>query len=175
MAAALTDTFDLGALKIDAGEARRLDLRVTLGEFEFGTDSYASVPDPVEVTLDLSRMTGEGWALRLRFNAALKGPCMRCLEPAEPSTEVDVREVEVPNGGDELSSPYMLGEVLDVAQWARDAFALALPVAVVCREDCAGLCAECGANLNDEPEHAHERAPDQRWAKLRELRFDPDD
>jgi uncharacterized protein len=38
--------------------------------------------------------------------------------------------------------------------------------------DCAGLCPECGANLNEELGHAHESAPDPRWAKLRELRFE---
>jgi uncharacterized protein len=97
---------------------------------------------------------------------------MRCLEPAEPETAVDSREVDVPGSGEELSSPYMVGELLDVQQWAHDAFALALPVSVVCKPDCAGLCAECGANLNDEPEHAHETGPDPRWAKLRDLKLD---
>jgi uncharacterized protein len=38
--------------------------------------------------------------------------------------------------------------------------------------DCAGLCPEWGANLNVDPEHAHESEPDPRWAKLRELRFE---
>lgn len=170
--AALTDTFDLGRLQMDAGEGRRLDLEVSLGSFDFGADSYATVPDPVAVRLDISRMTGEAWALRLRFDAALIGPCMRCLEPAEPATSVDAREVDAPGGGEELTSPYVVGDLLDLSQWAHDAFALALPVAVVCRPDCAGLCAECGVNLNEHPDHAHEAAPDPRWAKLRELKLD---
>jgi hypothetical protein len=50
--------------------------------------------------------------------------------------------------------------------WARDALALALPTQIVCREDCAGLCAVCGENLNRSPDHAHEREPDPRWAAL---------
>jgi uncharacterized protein len=55
----------------------------------------------------------------------------------------------------------------------RDALALSLPATLLCREDCAGLCATCGANLNDAgPDHSHERAPDPRWAKLSEIRFD---
>jgi uncharacterized protein len=66
----------------------------------------------------------------------------------------------------------VVGELLDVAQWANDAFVLAMPALVVCREDCAGLCPECGANLNAEPGHAHERPPDPRWAKLRELKLE---
>ena len=63
--------------------------------------------------------------------------------------------------------------MLDLHAWAHDAYALALPAQVVCREDCAGLCPECGENLNAAgPGHAHEREPDPRWAKLRELRLE---
>jgi len=62
---------------------------------------------------------------------------------------------------------------LDVRGWARDALALALPAQLLCRDDCAGLCAVCGENLNEAgPEHAHERAPDARWAKLSALKLD---
>jgi uncharacterized protein len=122
--------------------------------------------------LDVSRMTHGGYALRLRFAAGLTGPCMRCLEPAEPKVAVDAREVDQPGGGEELRSPYVEGEELDLAAWARDAYALALPAQVVCREDCAGLCPKCGVNLNEDPGHAHEAEPDPRWAKLRELRFE---
>ena len=50
--------------------------------------------------------------------------------------------------------------------------ALTLPAQITCRPECAGLCAQCGANLNEEPEHAHETAPDPRWAKLSELKFE---
>ena len=90
-----------------------------------------------------------------------------------PTIEVDAREVDVPGGGEELSSPYVEDEVLDLARWAHDAFALGMPVQVLCRPDCAGLCPVCAANLNEAgPEHHHERAPDPRWAKLRELRLE---
>ncbi|MEA2303905.1 MAG: hypothetical protein QOH43_1185 [Solirubrobacteraceae bacterium] len=169
---ARTDTFDLAPLKLAAGEARRIELETPLGPFDLGESTYAVNPNPVPVVLDISRMTGQGYALRLRFSAALEGPCMRCLEPAAPRIDVDAREVEQPGGGEELDSPYVVGELLDVAQWANDAFVLAMPVLVVCREDCAGLCPECGANLNAEPGHAHERPPDPRWAKLRELKLE---
>jgi uncharacterized protein len=97
---------------------------------------------------------------------------MRCLEPATPSFAVDAREVDQPGGGEELTSPYISDGELDLAGWARDALALTLPSQLTCRPDCAGLCPQCGANLNDDPEHAHEREPDPRWAKLSELRFD---
>jgi uncharacterized protein len=167
-----TDIFDLGRLGLSSGEGRRLDLHTGLGPFHYGGQAYAVEPELIPVRLDVSRTTASGYALRLRFGVALSGPCMRCLEPAEPEAEVDAREVDQPGGGEELRSPYVEGEVLDLAAWARDAYALALPNQVVCREDCAGLCPECGANLNEQPDHAHEAAPDPRWAKLRELRFE---
>ena len=122
----------------------------------------------VPVTLDVSRMTGGGYSMRLRFSAQLTGPCMRCLGAAQPAFAVDAREVDAPGGGDELSSPYVADEELDLRAWARDALALALPAQIVCRAECAGLCPECGRDLNAEP-HEHEKAPDPRWAKLRGL------
>jgi DUF177 domain-containing protein len=170
--AARTDTFDLGTLALTSGEGRRLTLGVGVGDFDLGGTRYAPEPSEVDAVFDVARMTHGGYSLRLRFTAGLSGPCMRCLEDAAPAVEVDAREVDQPGGGDELSSPYVDGDELDLASWAHDAYALALPSQVLCRSDCAGLCPECGANLNEQPDHAHERAPDPRWAKLRELRFD---
>jgi uncharacterized protein len=118
-------------------------------------------------------MTGGGYSLRVRFSASLHGPCMRCLRDAEPETSVDAREVSQPGGGEEMSSPYVDGDELDLSAWAHDAFALALPAQVVCRDDCPGLCPVCGADLQTAgPEHSHEAEPDPRWAKLCELRLE---
>ena len=167
--AARTDLLDLARLKLESGQGRRLDsLTVALEPFAFGGQQYAAVEREIPVRLDLSRMTAGGYSLRLRFSAALEGPCMRCLTDARPSIEVDSREIDQPGGGDELRSPYVTDEELDLQAWARDALALALPAQIVCREDCAGLCPECGKDLNLEP-HEHERPPDPRWAKLRDL------
>ena len=168
-----TDTFELGRLGLTSGEGRRLELHARVDPFAYGGESYAVVPELVPVRLDVSRTTGSGWALRLRFAAALEGPCMRCLGAASPDFDVDAREVHQPGGGDELTSPYMdeRGD-LDLERWTRDALALTLPAQITCRPECAGLCPQCGANLNEEPGHAHEAAPDSRWAKLSELKFD---
>jgi uncharacterized protein len=168
-----TDTFDLARLGLTSGEGRRLDLHTALGSFDFGGQRYEAEPALAPVRLDVSRTTGNGWALRLRFEAGLDGPCMRCLEPADPHFEVDAREVSQPGGGDELESPYVSDEAeLDLEKWAHDALALALPAQLTCRPDCAGLCPQCGANLNEDPGHQHESGPDQRWAKLSELKFE---
>jgi DUF177 domain-containing protein len=168
-----TDTFDLVGLRLSSGEGRRLDLQVAIDPFMLGGERYPAQPDLVPAVLDVSRTTGNGYALRLRFEATLEGPCMRCLEVAAPSFAIDVREVSQPGEGDELESPYVRHGTLDVHGWARDAVALALPATLLCRAECAGLCAVCGTNLNDAgSDHHHDRAPDPRWARLSELRFE---
>jgi uncharacterized protein len=177
MPAAVHD-FDLGALRLSSGEGRHLELAVPiepllLGGESYGAESLSQGSSSVPVVLEISRMMGGGYALRLRFSAALTGPCTRCLKLARPSVAVDAREVDRPGEGEELESPYVSEETLDLAAWARDAFVLATPSKVLCREDCAGLCPTCAADLNEAgPEHRHEAAPDPRWAKLRELELE---
>jgi uncharacterized protein len=171
--AAETHDFDLAGLRLSAGEGRRLELVVPIEPLTLGSESYAADPSKVQVELTISRMLGGGYALRIRFSAGLSGPCMRCLKEAHPEVDVDAREVDRPGGGEELDSPYVRDETLDLAGWVRDAFALALPAKILCREDCAGLCPICAVDLNDAgPEHHHEAAPDPRWAKLRELELE---
>lgn len=167
------DALDLGGLRLTAGEGRRLEVNLAIDPFVLAGERYPVEPSLVAARLDVSRMTGGGYSLRLRFDARLTGPCMRCLEPAEPGFEVDAREVSQAGEGEELDSPYVESGILDLHAWARDALALALPATLLCRSDCAGLCPVCGADLNTAgPEHHHEREPDARWAKLSELRFE---
>jgi uncharacterized protein len=170
--ASRTDSFDLGRLNLRSGEGRRLSLEVPVEGFEFGAQTYGVEPGLVPVTLDVARMTGRGYSMRLRFSAGLTGACMRCLADASQAIEVDSREVDQPEvGSDQLDSPYVDGEDLDLHAWARDALALAMPAQVLCRPDCAGLCPVCGEDLNERP-HEHEPEPDPRWAKLRELKLE---
>ena len=168
-----TDILDLGRIGLTSGEGRHLDLSLRMDDLSLGGQSYAAVPGTVPVRLDVSRMTGGGYALRLRYEVQLSGPCMRCLEDANPVFEVEAREVSQPGEGEELESPYLERGMLDLHAWARDALALALPTTLLCRSDCAGLCTVCGADMNASgSEHHHDRAPDSRWAPLSELRFE---
>jgi len=169
-----THEFDLAGLRLSPGEGRRMEFEVPIEPLMLGLERYAVSPARVPVALEVSRMTGGGYALRLRFAAALGGACMRCLKPALREVQVEAREADRPGGGEELDSPYVDAQTLDLAGWARDAFVLALPVTVLCREDCAGLCPVCAADLNEEggSEHSHGAAPDPRWAKLRELELE---
>ncbi len=168
-----TDTFDLGGLRLSSGAGRRLELGVSIDEFTLGGERYVVDGDLIPVQLDVSRTTANGYALRLRFDAGLAGPCMRCLEPATHMIAVESREVSQPGEIEELDSPYLQGEVLDLHAWARDALALSMPAQLLCRPECAGLCPVCGANLNAASgDHRHDRPADPRWAKLSEIRFE---
>ena len=62
-------------------------------------------------------------------------------------------------------------DLFDLEPVLRDAVVLALPLQPVCRDDCPGLCSECGVRLADDPDHHHDAA-DPRWAALQELTRD---
>jgi uncharacterized protein len=166
------DLFDLETLQLRSGEGQRVDAELRVDPVQLGGQRYALAGGAVPARLDVSR-TVAGYALRLRFDAVLEGPCMRCVGPASPTISVDAREIEQPGDDDDLHSPYLDQSVLDLADWARDALVLAMPAQIVCSPDCRGLCPECGVNLNevDPEQHGHEAAGDPRWAKLRDLKL----
>jgi uncharacterized protein len=165
---------DLARLSLSYGEGRRLDLPVRLEPLELGGQSYAVSPAEVQARLDVSRHSS-GYAFRLRFPLSVEGPCMRCLQPAGIETKVDAREVAQEGTHDEeLLSPYVVEDELDLGRWAHDTAVLAIPTRFLCRPDCAGLCPVCGESLNDAnpKEHEHELAMDPRWAALDKLELD---
>jgi uncharacterized protein len=165
---------DLGRFSLSYGDGKRLDLPVSIGPVELGGQTYLLSPASTQVRLDISR-PARGYAFRMRFPIRVDGPCMRCLEPAWVAAEVDAREIDQSDTDDEeLRSPYVNDNELDLGRWAHDAAILALPARILCRPDCAGLCPVCGASLNDaDPaDHEHDTGTDPRWAKLDELKLD---
>jgi uncharacterized protein len=165
---------DLGRFSLSYGEGKRLDLPVRLDPLELGGQTYALSPESVPARLDISRPAG-GYAFRLRFPVRIEGPCMRCLEPAAIEAEVDAREIDQGGADDEeLRSPYVEENELDLGRWAHDVAVLAVPTRILCRPDCAGLCPVCGASLNDaDPaDHQHDTGTDPRWDKLKELKLE---
>ncbi len=164
-------TIELAGLNLSPGEGKRADVSVIPDAPTVGGVELAVGDGPVAARLDVSR-TAAGFALRLRFEGEVRGPCFRCLEPAAMTVPVDAREVDQPLSRDEdLLSPYVDEGDLDLGAWARDALTLALPAKILCRPDCAGLCPVCGESRNDAAPgaHDHPKEPDPRWAKLREL------
>jgi uncharacterized protein len=172
MAKTPTMIIDLARLSLTHGQGARLDLSVPLEALELGGQTYAPQGQSAEARIDVSRPSS-GYAFRLRFPLRVEGPCMRCLGDAAVETEVDAREVDQSDTDDEeLRSPYVVEDRLDLGRWAHDAAILALPARILCRPDCAGLCPVCGSSLNDaDPEdHKHSTGGDPRWAKLDELK-----
>ena len=93
------------------------------------------------------------------------------VEDAVLELSIKGREYHATKDGDEeLRSPYVEDDTLELSAWARDALALALPDKILCRSDCAGLCPVCGKDLNEEPHTHDEIAADPRWSALEELR-----
>ena len=150
-----------------------------------------TVPAPAALGNDvLGVPAGSDLGLELRLEAVMEGvlvtasvagrlagECVRCLDPLERELETTFQELYAyaPNedaGDDEDELLLLDGDYLDLEQALRDAVVLALPLAPLCRDDCPGLCPECGARLADDPAHSH-AATDPRWAALAGLAQGP--
>jgi DUF177 domain-containing protein len=164
-------TFNLRSARLRPGEEYRDEIELELTPLEYGGERYLPVPDTVPAELVIARAS-TGTVFELRFRGRLFGPCYRCLGDAIVDLPIDAREYQAtnPEGSDELRTPYVTDDTLDLHAWARDAIALALPDQILCREDCAGLCPTCGKDLNLEPHEHEEELTDPRWAALAELR-----
>jgi uncharacterized protein len=129
---------------------------------------------PVELDLRLEAVM-EGVLVTGTAHATLDGECARCLEPISDDIEVRFQELFVyedhalpEDEDDEVSM--LQDDLVDLEPILRDAVVLALPFQPLCKEDCPGLCPECGALLADDPDHAHDAATDPRWSALADLK-----
>jgi uncharacterized protein len=134
--------------------------------------SVIGVPprSPVELDLRLESVV-EGVLVSGSATVQVRGECVRCLGEISDELEVDIQELYVYPGvepDDDLASR-LEGDLIDLEPLLRDAVVLGLPFQPLCRDDCLGLCVECGANLNDDPDHGHEARLDPRWDALRGL------
>ncbi len=107
--------------------------------------------------------------------APLAGECSRCLDPLTDEISVSFQELYryLPDPGEDESDDeerFLDGDFLDLEPAFRDAVVLALPLSPLCRDDCPGLCPDCGAKLADVgPDHGHGEAVDPRWGALAKL------
>src|SRR3954468_2925519 len=130
------------------------------------------VPEGTDIELDIRlEAVMEGVLVSGTARAVLSGECARCLEPLTSSIEVDFQELYVysdTRSGEsaEDDERRLEGDLIDLEPVVRDAMVLALPLSPLCRDDCPGLCPDCGVRLADaEPDHDHD-AVDPRWAAL---------
>ncbi|MFT3714879.1 MAG: DUF177 domain-containing protein [Gordonia sp. (in: high G+C Gram-positive bacteria)] len=125
----------------------------------------------VEEDLRLESVS-EGVLVSGTVSGDTQGQCSRCLEPLTGTVSVYLTELfaypdsETDQTSDEDDVERIENEKIDLEQTVIDAVATELPLSPLCREDCPGLCPECGTRLADaEPEHGHDLI-DPRWAKL---------
>jgi uncharacterized protein len=163
--------FDLRRVALRTGDQHREQLEVELEPLLLAGQPYVPEPQPAPAALTITK-AGSGTVFELELRLSLHGPCFRCLADAELPLSLNSREYQAasPGDDDELRTPYLANDLLDVSAWARDTVALALPDKILCRSDCAGLCPVCGKDLNAEPHEHAEEEPDPRWAVLREQR-----
>jgi uncharacterized protein len=151
------------------------------------------VPVGADVALEVRfEAVSEGVLATGVATVPLAGECARCLAPLTSSVTASFQELYLYADGrhdkhekydkhdrhdkhDEHEEQddeerYLSGDLLDLEPAFRDAVVLALPMSPLCREDCPGLCAECGVPLADAgPGHQHDEAVDPRWAALKQL------
>jgi uncharacterized protein len=134
---------------------------------------------PIEFDIRLEAVM-EGVLVTGTASAGLVGECVRCLEEIRDEIEVDFQELFVyeekddQDDGEDSGTSRLEGDLLDLEPLLRDAVVLSLPFQPLCRDDCPGLCIECGARLADDPDHQHEEPIDPRWAALHGLTQDDD-
>jgi uncharacterized protein len=116
-----------------------------------------------------------------QLQTTLELPCARCLDPVTQKIErkfdllyrpqgTDAGREEISVTGAEAEIGYYQGEGLLLEDALREQVLLALPLRAICREDCKGLCPQCGKNLNLEQCSCAEPLEDPRWSALKDLR-----
>ena len=163
-------TLNLRTIKLRSGEQFRDELEIELEPLELGGQNYLPVPQKVPAEVTITRAS-TGTVFELTYRVGLHGPCYRCLEDAVLELPITAREYQATTPeSDEMRTPYLDDDKLDLSGWARDALALALPDKILCKPDCAGLCPVCGKDLNAEPHEHDEPKTDSRWSALAELK-----
>jgi uncharacterized protein len=139
------------------------------------------VPQGADLSLDLRlESVTEGVLVSGTISGPVEGECGRCLVEINDSLVVEVQELFAyeDSATDETTDEDEVGRIqddlIDLETTLRDAVVLALPINPLCREDCPGLCPDCGARRDDLPaDHTHEQV-DPRWAALSKLNGSPE-
>ncbi len=161
--------FEVHELARRAGTMKQVSATVP-APADLGT-AVIGVPQGTDIELDLRfEAVTEGVLVTGTATVELHGQCARCLDDIEEQSSFDVQELYFYPGKEiEEDESLIVDEMIDLEEALRDAVVLELPFTPLCEDDCLGLCPECGAALNDDPEHTHGQQTDPRWEKLTAL------
>ena len=129
------------------------ELEDVWGEDHWNGDTVSYVRP---VTLSGTYMLADETVIVRGFaRAVVESPCARCLKPTETTLEAEFSEAFIRDKG-EYNEPrdvdddqYMYtGHVLDLDEAVRTVLLLEMPSRILCKEDCRGMCCQCGADLN---------------------------
>ncbi|MGQ0626130.1 MAG: YceD family protein [Sporichthyaceae bacterium] len=129
-----------------------------------------AVPEgaPIELVMRLESVL-DGVLASGTARVPLAGECVRCLDLLESDLQVEFAELFVAPGYEgDAETRWLQGDLFDLEPVLRDAVVLVLPLSPVCRDDCPGLCVQCGVGLAEQPNHQHDEV-DPRWDALRSL------
>lgn len=99
-----------------------------------------------------------------------EGECRRCLREVGGELKVEVRDLFRRGGGEDEGTYPMTEDHINLRDMVLDNLFAVLPLLPLCREDCLGMCAVCGADRNSTACDCVEEVADPRWAGLEALR-----
>ena len=169
---------DIVDLPRATGSVKNLQIR-TPAPADLGTE-VIGVPEGSAVVLDAQLTSMEDGVLaRGRADVHVHGRCVRCLRDLDEDRTIAFDELyylpqaakaQVAEDDEEADDLFLVGETdLDLELALRDALVLTLPFQPLCRQDCAGLCSQCGERLDDLPPDHHHEQLDPRWSALAAL------
>ena len=168
------------------------ELRIPIIEIRQGIQEFEFISDLAELQVGMPGGAGHKAEVRVRvtpldddflvdLSVRNEGDfvCDRCGEPHTKTIQGQVKTLfaaasggAAQDGNEEVRILPPEARTIDVLQDAVDALLLAVPVKILCKEDCKGLCPNCGKNLNDGPCSCGPEPGDSRWDALKNIQFD---
>ncbi len=161
---------DLTNLFNGANEVISVDTVIDMSDFVYG--NYAPIKNGAEVKGSLYQNAGVVY-LELKISFQFNGVCDRCAEDIERDYSFDIKRILVSalaNGDDHDDYIVVQNGTLDLDELISEEILFFLPAKMLCRDDCKGLCAQCGKNLNYGKCNC-ERQVDPRMAALLDLQL----
>lgn len=145
------------------------DLALALLPIDLDIDEpRIDVDDVLQADLHLASLS-DGVVVSGTLAVPWHDTCRRCLEPIDTTTVADIHELYQERVTNDDAFP-ITGLQIDLQAMLRQLALLELPIAALCRPDCAGLCPVCGADRNLEPCSCDTTVRDSRFAALDELK-----